>query len=116
MEYEFIALELASHESKWLRALLADIPMGRSSLTPISLHCDSQSAISVAKNNVYNGKRKHIRLKHVIVREILGDGVISLDFIRSEKNLTDPFTKALNKRLMEEISASIGMKTFNRER
>lgn len=113
MESEFIALELATHEAKWLRELLADVPLGKRSQAPISLHCDSQAAISIAKNSVYNGKRRHIRLRHAVVREMLGDGVISLDFVRSEKNLADPFTKALIKRQVQELSAGIGMKSLN---
>lgn len=60
MESEFIALELAGREADWLRNLLADVPLRGSSTAPISIHCDSQAAIGVAKNSVYNGKRRHI--------------------------------------------------------
>lgn len=49
MESEFIALELAGREADWLRNLLAEIPLWENSSAPVSVHCDSQAAIGVAK-------------------------------------------------------------------
>ncbi|KAL0385036.1 UNVERIFIED_CONTAM: Retrovirus-related Pol polyprotein from transposon TNT 1-94 [Sesamum radiatum] len=63
MESEFIALELAGQEAEWLRNLVGDVPLWGSSV-PVSLHCDSQAAIGIAKNYAYNGKRRHIRIRH----------------------------------------------------
>ena len=37
----------------------------------ISMHCDSQSAIAVAKNKTFNGKNKHIQLRHNVVKQLL---------------------------------------------
>ena len=37
----------------------------------ISLHCDSQLAIEVAHNNVYNIKKRHIRIKHSVDKQLL---------------------------------------------
>ena len=68
MDLEFIALELAGKEAEWLRNLLADMPLwGRQDL-PFSLHCDSHEAIGIAKNSVYNGKRRHICIRHSAVK------------------------------------------------
>ncbi|KAA0038918.1 Retrovirus-related Pol polyprotein from transposon TNT 1-94 [Cucumis melo var. makuwa] len=55
--------------------------------------CDSQAMICTAKNSVYNGKSRHIRLRHAVVKQLLKEGTISLEFVRSEKNLADPLTK-----------------------
>lgn len=110
MESEFIALELAGREAEWLRNLLAEIPLCRESCAPVSLHCDSQAAIGVAKNSVYNGKRRHIRVRHGIVKQLLKDGVIALDFVRSERNIADPLTKGLSKRLVLDTSKEMGLK------
>jgi len=32
----------------------------------IALHCDNMAAISVAISKVFNGKRRHIRLRHKV--------------------------------------------------
>ena len=53
---------------------------------------------------MFNGKNRHIRLRHNIVRQLLEIGVISLDFVRLELNLNDPLAKPLNKKLVEQTS------------
>lgn len=109
MESEFIALELAGQEAEWLRDLLAYIPLwGRPTL--ISLHCDSQAAIGVTNNSAYNGKRRHIRVRHSIVRHLIKKGDISLEYVKSEKNLADPFTKGLPRKGFQDTSRGMGLK------
>ncbi|RVW75240.1 putative disease resistance RPP13-like protein 3 [Vitis vinifera] len=104
MEAEFIALENASSEAEWLGNLLADIPLWTRPASFVSMRCDSQAAIAKAKSKIFNGKNKHIRLRHNIMRQLLKIGVISLEFVRSELNLADHLTKPLNKKLVEETS------------
>lgn len=79
MESESIVRELASHEAEWLRNLLADIPMLGKAALFVALHCDSQAAITVANKHIYNGKKRHIRLRHKAVKDLLSNGVISLE-------------------------------------
>ena len=113
MESEFIALELAGQEAEWLKGLLADVPLWGKQETSISLHCDSQAAIGVAHNSVYNGKRRHIRIRHSAVKQLLKHGVISLQYVRSEKNLADPLTKGLTRRVVLETSRGMGLKPIS---
>uniref|UniRef100_A0A2N9FGI1 Retrotransposon Copia-like N-terminal domain-containing protein n=1 Tax=Fagus sylvatica TaxID=28930 RepID=A0A2N9FGI1_FAGSY len=54
MESEFIALDKAGEEAKWLRHFLEDMPMWTKPMPPICIHCDSQSAIGRAQNYMYN--------------------------------------------------------------
>ena len=68
------------------------------------MRCDSQAAIAKVKSKIFNGKNRHIRLRHNIVRHLLEIRVISLEFERLELTLVDPLTKPLNKKLMEETS------------
>ncbi|KAL0392780.1 UNVERIFIED_CONTAM: hypothetical protein Sradi_2500800 [Sesamum radiatum] len=100
MESEFIALELVGQEAS-LKNLLGDVPLWGSTI-PVSLHCDSQAAIGIAMNYAYNGKMRHIRIRHGAVKELLNNGIISLDYMRSERNLADPLTKGLTRRIIFE--------------
>ena len=93
MESELIALELTGQKAEWLKGLLAYMPLLGKQATPISLHCDLQAALGVAHNRVYNGKRRHIRIRLSTVKQLLKHGVISLQYVRSEKNLANPLTK-----------------------
>ncbi|XP_071902719.1 secreted RxLR effector protein 161-like [Coffea arabica] len=56
VESEFIALELTGSEADWLRNFLANIPPIKDLLPPVSIHCDCQAAIAIAKNKSYNCK------------------------------------------------------------
>ncbi|RVW67802.1 Retrovirus-related Pol polyprotein from transposon TNT 1-94 [Vitis vinifera] len=67
----------ASSEAKWLRNLLADIPLWTRPTLFVSMHCDSQAVIAKVKSKIFNGKNRHIRLRHNIVRQPLETGVIS---------------------------------------
>ncbi|KAL0413798.1 UNVERIFIED_CONTAM: Retrovirus-related Pol polyprotein from transposon TNT 1-94 [Sesamum radiatum] len=108
MESEFIALELAGQEAEWLRNLVGDVPLWGSSV-PVSLHCDSQAAIGIAKNYAYNGKRRHIRIRHG------GEGTskrwdnfLGVCEIR-EKFGRSPY-KGLTRRIILETSRAMGLK------
>ncbi|KAK4390528.1 hypothetical protein Sango_2116100 [Sesamum angolense] len=100
---------LRGQEAEWLRNLVGDIPLWGSSV-PVSLHCDSQAAIGIANNYAYNGKRRHIRLRHSAVKELLKNKIISLDYVRSERNLADPLTKGLTRRIILKTSRAMGLK------
>ena len=56
MEAKFIALDLVGFEAKWLKNLLANIPLWKKFMSSISIHCDRQATIARANNKVYNGK------------------------------------------------------------
>ena len=95
MESEFIAL--------------ADLPLWMRLVPSMSLHCDCQAVIARARNKAYNGKSRHIRLRHNIVKQLLKDGIISVDFVRSEINLADPLTKPLARKLVANTSRGMGL-------
>ena len=107
MEVEFIALEKTSFEVEWFRNLLVDIPLWMRLTPSVSMHCYSQVAIAKVKSKIFNGKNKHIRLRHNIVQQLLEIRIISLEFVRPELNLVDPLTKPLNRKLMEETLRGI---------
>ena len=110
MESKFIVLELAGQEVKRHKGLLADVPVWEKQATQISLHCDSQAAIAMEHNSVYYRKRRHIRIRHNAVKQLLKHGVVSLQYVRSEKNLANPLTKELTRRLVLETSRGMGLK------
>ena len=109
MEAELVALEKTRFEAEWLRNLLIDISLFTNSIASVCIHCDCQAAIARAKSKIYNGKIRHICLRHNIVRQLVDNGVMSLDFVRSERNLVDPLTKPLVRKLMSETSMGIGL-------
>lgn len=110
MAAEFVALASGSKEAEWLRSMLWEIPMWPKPMPSISLHCDSQSALSRAYSQVYNGKSRHIGLRHSYVRNLITDGVITIDYVKSGQNLADPLTKGLARDLVWKTSQGMGLK------
>jgi len=74
------------------------------------MHCDCQSAIAIAKNKSYNGNNRHIQLRHNLVKQLLKSGTISIDYVKSERNLTDPLTKTLERKMILETSRGMRLK------
>ena len=81
----------------------------------MSIHCDNQATIARAKNKIYNRKSRHIRIRRKIVKQLLDDEIISLDYVRSELNIGDPFTKPLGRKLVENTSRGMGTHVYNKE-
>ena len=74
------------------------------------MHCDCQAVISVGKNKTFNGKNRHIRLRNEVVKQLLIDGIISIDYVKSVVNLVNPLTKPLGRKLILETLCGMGLK------
>ncbi|KAG7553092.1 Zinc finger CCHC-type [Arabidopsis thaliana x Arabidopsis arenosa] len=112
MESEFVALAAAGREAEWLRHLVSEIPLWPKPVSPISIHCDSQATLAKAYSQVYNGKSRHLGLRHSGIRELITHGVITLEFIRSEHNLADHLTKGLARDLVIKSAKGMGLKSI----
>ena len=100
MAAKFLASASSNKEAKWLRNLLLEIPVWPKPVALVSLRCDSQATLSRAYSQIYNGKSRHIGLRHSYVRQLITDGVITIDYVKSSENLDDPLTKGLARDLV----------------
>ena len=113
MESEFVALAKAGKEAEWLRDFLLEIPLISKNVSYISILYDNQATLAQAYSDIYNGKSRHLSLRHDYVRKLIKDGVISLTFMKSNENLADPFTKLLTRDLVKSTSKRLGLKLLN---
>nr|GEX67572.1 zinc finger, CCHC-type [Tanacetum cinerariifolium] len=104
MEYEFVALAAACKEAEWLRNLIHEIQICPKSITPISIHCDSAATLAKAYSQMYNGKSRHLGVRHSMIKELIMNGVISIEFVRSQQNLADHLTKGLARDLVNNAA------------
>ncbi|KAE8725588.1 hypothetical protein F3Y22_tig00008386pilonHSYRG00069 [Hibiscus syriacus] len=88
-EAKYMAVSEAVKEAIWLNGLMEDLGVVQSH---ISLYCDSQSAIHLAKNQVYHSMTKHIDVRYQFVREIFEEGKILLQKITTSENHADMMT------------------------
>ncbi|PHT71358.1 putative plastid-lipid-associated protein 13, chloroplastic [Capsicum annuum] len=79
-------------------------------MAPVCIHCDSQAAIGRAGSMMYNGKSRHIRRRHNTVKELLSSGIITVDYVKSKDNVSDPLTKGLSREGVERTSKGMGLR------
>ena len=89
-EAEYMAINEASKEAMWLKEICAELGFKQHG---IKLYCDSQSALSLARNPVNHEKTKHIATKFNFIRDLVEAGDISLNKIHTNVNPADFLTK-----------------------
>nr|GEW54953.1 zinc finger, CCHC-type [Tanacetum cinerariifolium] len=103
MEFEFVALAADDKEAEWLRNLIHEILIWPKPIAPISIRCDSAPTMARAYSHIYNGKSRHLSVRHSMVRELIRNGVISIEFVRTQHNLVDHLTKGLARDLVNNV-------------
>ncbi|GKD45634.1 zinc finger, CCHC-type containing protein [Tanacetum coccineum] len=94
-------LAAAGKEAEWLRNLIHEILIWPKSIAPISIRCDSAPTMARAYSQIYNGKSRHLGVRHSMVRELIRFGVISIEFVQTQHNLADHLTKGLARDLLK---------------
>jgi len=110
-EAEYVSASEATAQAIWLRFVLDDLGEMQAEATP--LFCDNMSAISMARNPIFHQRTRHINRKYHFIREALQEGVINIQFCRSEEQLADIFTKALPKDRFKHQKLKLGVKPVN---
>ncbi|GJU03367.1 hypothetical protein Tco_1113705 [Tanacetum coccineum] len=110
MESKFIALTAAGKEAEWLKNLLIEIPLWSKPISPISIRCDSAATLVKAYSQIYNGKSRHLGVRHSMICKLIMNGVISIKFVRSQQNLADHLTKGLARDLVIKSAKGVGLK------
>jgi hypothetical protein len=94
MEVELTALDTATIKVNWLHELLMDLPIVKKPLPKILINYDNQTVIvkvDISKDNMKSSR--HIKRWLKYVRKMRNSGVITLDYIHTEKNLVDPLPR-----------------------
>ncbi|GKC31515.1 hypothetical protein Tco_1038809, partial [Tanacetum coccineum] len=110
MEYEFVALVATGKEAEWLKNLLFEILLWFKPIAPIFIHCDSAATLTKAYIQLYNGKSRHLGVRHSMIRELITNGVVSIEFVRSKQNLAHHLAKGLARDLVIKSAEGMGLK------
>uniref|UniRef100_A0A2N9GG47 CCHC-type domain-containing protein n=1 Tax=Fagus sylvatica TaxID=28930 RepID=A0A2N9GG47_FAGSY len=90
IEAEYMAVAKAAKEALWLKGLVKELGLNQGG---VQMHCDSQSAIYLAKNQVYHARTKHIDVRFHKIRELIVTGDIVLEKVHTLENAADMLTK-----------------------
>ena len=73
------------------------------------IYCDNTSAINISKNPVQHSSTKHIEIRHHFIRELVEDGTLTLEFIHTDDQKADLFTKPLDSKRFKFLHQNIGV-------
>ncbi|KAL4304503.1 hypothetical protein GQ457_10G014750 [Hibiscus cannabinus] len=91
-EAEYMAVVEAAKEALWLIGLVKELGLEQGG---VQLHYDSQSAIHLAKNQVYHARTKHIDVRFHKIGELIASGEILLQKVHTANNAADMLTKTV---------------------
>jgi hypothetical protein len=87
-----MATAKAAKEALWLTRLVRELGIQQ---VRVMLCCDSQSAIYLAKNQVYHTRTKYIDVRFHKIRELVAIGELLVEKIHTSKNTADMLTKPI---------------------
>ncbi|KAJ0625451.1 putative RNA-directed DNA polymerase [Helianthus annuus] len=114
-EAEFRGIARGLTEILWIRKLLTEV--GFPPTEPTRIMCDNKAAIQISENPVQHDRTKHVEVDRHFIKEKLESGILELPFVRSEDQLADILTKAVNERIFSKClnKLSIGDPTTQLE-
>nr|GEZ50135.1 hypothetical protein [Tanacetum cinerariifolium] len=78
-ERVFLLGGAAGKEVEWLRNLILEIPLWSKPIAPIFIRYDSAATLAKAYSQMYNGKSRHLGVRHSMICELITNGVISIE-------------------------------------
>ncbi|UYV84151.1 hypothetical protein LAZ67_X001338, partial [Cordylochernes scorpioides] len=107
MESEYIALAQTTKEILWIAQILENLKCLTNASRPITIFCDNRAAIEFSKNNIENNRSKHIDIRYHYIREKVNSGDIHVNYISTNDNLADIFTKGLKRTAHQNACAAM---------
>nr|GEW60022.1 zinc finger, CCHC-type [Tanacetum cinerariifolium] len=80
--------------------LVSLIPLWVKPIAPIFIRCDSATTLAKAYSQMCNGKSRHLGVGHSMIRELITNVVVSIEFVRSQQNIAGHLTKGMARDLV----------------
>jgi hypothetical protein len=106
-EAEYIALTSVAREVLYLKSLLEELYEPADEEIPI--YCDNQGAIALASNNKFHARTKHIDIRYHFIRALIRSKDFALQYIPTDENIADAFTKPLPRPRLEKLRRKMGV-------
>lgn len=109
-EAEYIAASLCACQAIWLINLIDEM-IGEDH-GAVTMRIDNMSAINLAKNPISHGKSKHIEMRFHYLREQVTNGRLILQHCRSEDQVADIMTKAVQTDVFKRLRDMMGLNSL----
>ena len=89
-----------------MKSMLLDFDI---KLAATTLFCDNQSAIALASNPSHHRSTKHIDIRYHFIRDAIQNGVVKLQYVKTENQSADILTKGLPGPIHNRHMNSLGL-------
>lgn len=113
-EAEYIAMSACARETSWMRKLFWEVAHQKRWSEQIAFDgtlmlVDSTAAIALGSSFVSSSRTKHISLKHHHVRELIANGTLQIEHVKSDEQPADPLTKDLSRSMLPRMAKQWNM-------
>ncbi|GAA5919607.1 hypothetical protein JCM6882_006580 [Rhodosporidiobolus microsporus] len=109
-EAEYLGLSHASKEAIFLSQLLGELGVGAPG--PATLFGDNQGANALSRDPQFHDRTRHLRLTEHFVREMVQQGVVSVEYIPTAHMVANAMTKSLPLPAFLTHRAGMGVKAL----
>ena len=106
VETEYIATGSCCSQLLWMKKILTDYGISQDTMV---VYCDNSSVIDISKNPVQHSKTKHIEIRYYFIRDLVERKIMCLEYILTERQNVNIFTKPLDRSKFETLRQVISM-------
>ena len=100
VEVEYIAAGSCYSQLLWMKKVLTDYEISQDTMV---VYCNNSSVIDISKNPVQHSKTKHIEIMYHFIRDLVERNIVCLEYIPTERQNADIFTKPLDRSKFETL-------------
>ena len=78
-----------------------------------TIYYNNLSSIQLAKNPLFHARTKHIEVHYHFVRERILSGEVELQYVPTDRQNADIFTKPLGLDKLQQFSGALGLRHLN---
>ena len=105
-EAEYITVGSYCSQLLCMKKLLTDYEITQDTMV---IYCDNSSAIDTFENPVQHSKTKHIEIRYHFIKDLVERKIVALEYIPTERQNADIFTKPLDRSKFETLRQVIGV-------
>ena len=109
VEAEYIVAGSCCAQLLWMKKLLHNYGIPQDTMC---VFCDKTSAINLSKNPIQHSKSKYIEIRYHFIQDLVEDKVVYLEFIHTDNQKADIFTKPLDGPWFESLRKTIDVGTI----
>ena len=106
-EAEYISSTSAVCQGIWISRFMHEL-IGES-IEKFDICIDNKSATEISRNPVYHGRTKHIEFRYLFIRNCVEENKVMLQYVRTDDQLADLFTKPLGITKFIKFREKIGL-------